>query len=334
MADAFLVHHADGICRPLLFSGGGDGGGAGGEGTPIVITASVGINGANRPVDVPVIQRALNDVPADQGRPAPLLEVDGICGPKTKNAIQAFQLKHFGWKGADGRVDPDKQTIAKLNELAGDAAAARARLKGGRIARISGLLSHALRCINVAQKNLEFAQTFLDRTDSPDRAAALLMVNRHFDLDTYSSARRHQVLGQLLHTFRLMLQVFQRPGGLWGTAIFDLDPTGATEGVAYTFEQGFQRPGRTRMLKGKRIRTDAVYFCDGIDTMHDEESTIVIVHELAHFVGSPVPIIDFAYGWFDTPKMRRLVPSQKLLNAMSHNNFAWDVLHHRKPIGL
>lgn len=38
-------------------------------------------------------------------------------GPKTNGAIQSFQLKHFGWSGADGRVDPGRQTLAKLNEL-------------------------------------------------------------------------------------------------------------------------------------------------------------------------------------------------------------------------
>src|SRR5687767_11994365 len=113
----FTGHDVDGVCRPLDLSGGGGGGGV------IAISASVGINGVNRPNDVATIQSALNDVPADQGRPAPPLKVDGICGPKTKNGIQSFQLKHFGWKGADGRVDPDQQTIAKLNELSGGSSA-------------------------------------------------------------------------------------------------------------------------------------------------------------------------------------------------------------------
>src|SRR5262249_54727349 len=45
------------------------------------------------------------------------LEVDGNCGPKTKAAIQAFQLKQFGWSLADGRVDPYKQTIGRLNDF-------------------------------------------------------------------------------------------------------------------------------------------------------------------------------------------------------------------------
>jgi hypothetical protein len=39
------------------------------------------------------------------------------CGPKTIDAIQKFQLFHFGWNGADGRVDPDGQTLRKLNQF-------------------------------------------------------------------------------------------------------------------------------------------------------------------------------------------------------------------------
>ncbi len=54
----------------------------------------------------------------EKGGPAPKLDVDGLVGPKTIGAIQKFQLHHFGFKGADGRVDPDGATLAKLNELA------------------------------------------------------------------------------------------------------------------------------------------------------------------------------------------------------------------------
>jgi hypothetical protein len=50
-----------------------------------------------------------------EGGPITLV-VDGICGSKTKKAIHEFQLKHFGWKGADGRVDPGKQSFQKLKD--------------------------------------------------------------------------------------------------------------------------------------------------------------------------------------------------------------------------
>lgn len=78
----------------------------------------LGFKAVNDPPDVMVVQEALNDVTPADGGPQPLLKVDGVCGSKTTKAIQMFQLHHFGWKGADGRVDPDGQTLAKLNEIA------------------------------------------------------------------------------------------------------------------------------------------------------------------------------------------------------------------------
>ncbi|HUQ93202.1 MAG TPA: peptidoglycan-binding domain-containing protein [Bryobacteraceae bacterium] len=80
------------------------------------IQFSVGSKGGrNQPGDTKTVQELLNNVPLSEGGPSPRLEVDGKCGPLTKAAIQKFQLKHFGWKGADGRVDPDGPTLAKLN---------------------------------------------------------------------------------------------------------------------------------------------------------------------------------------------------------------------------
>jgi hypothetical protein len=80
------------------------------------IVGSVGINGNNLPGDVKTVQELLNKVPLSSGGPSPLLVVDSVCGQKTKDAIQKFQLKQFGWSGADGRVDPYGQTLAKLNQ--------------------------------------------------------------------------------------------------------------------------------------------------------------------------------------------------------------------------
>jgi hypothetical protein len=80
------------------------------------ISASVGrMGGVNHPDDVKTVQQLLNKVPAHSGGPAPPLDPDGKCGPKTIAAIQNFQLKHFGWKGADGRVDPNGPTHTLLN---------------------------------------------------------------------------------------------------------------------------------------------------------------------------------------------------------------------------
>ena len=84
---------------------------------PRTISKSVGLKGVNRSADVKTVQQLLNGVPANEGRPKPKLVEDSLCGNKTINAIHRFQLKHFGWKGADGRVDPGHRTINKLNSL-------------------------------------------------------------------------------------------------------------------------------------------------------------------------------------------------------------------------
>jgi hypothetical protein len=77
------------------------------------------MGGKNHPDDVVTVQQLLNQVPPHQGGLPKPLDVDGLCGPKTIDAIQKFQLHHFGWKGADGRVDPGGPTLAKLNEFDG-----------------------------------------------------------------------------------------------------------------------------------------------------------------------------------------------------------------------
>ena len=65
------------------------------------ISATVGLIVTNRKVDVLTIQEMLNQVPADQGRPKPVLKLDSLCGDKTKAAIRKFQLHHFGWSGSE-----------------------------------------------------------------------------------------------------------------------------------------------------------------------------------------------------------------------------------------
>jgi len=84
------------------------------------IAASVGrLGGLNRPPDVKVVQELLNRVPSAAGGPYPLLAVDSVCGPRTVEAIQKFQVQQLGWGKADGRVDPNGPTLQKLNELGG-----------------------------------------------------------------------------------------------------------------------------------------------------------------------------------------------------------------------
>jgi peptidoglycan hydrolase-like protein with peptidoglycan-binding domain len=77
------------------------------------ISKAVGNGGANKPADVKTVQELLNDVDPALGGPAVKLVVDGLVGPKTVSAIHRFQVAQMGW--GDGRVDPGKTTIQRLN---------------------------------------------------------------------------------------------------------------------------------------------------------------------------------------------------------------------------
>lgn len=81
------------------------------------IKASVGANGQNQHDDVEEIQALLNTAPVSAGGPEPMIDIDGWCGAATKKAILDFQ-RFQKLPVADGRVDPGKSTIKRLNEVA------------------------------------------------------------------------------------------------------------------------------------------------------------------------------------------------------------------------
>jgi hypothetical protein len=72
----------------------------------LTISSSVGQGGLNNPADVRVVQGLLVK------KVAPTLHVDGICGPRTINAIKEFQRSFLSVP--DGLVDPDGTTIVRL----------------------------------------------------------------------------------------------------------------------------------------------------------------------------------------------------------------------------
>ncbi|MEZ5422116.1 MAG: hypothetical protein R2682_03350 [Pyrinomonadaceae bacterium] len=94
----------------------------------ITISDKVGPSGQypNIPVDVNKIANALNRISVADGgtlgaSPDKRLdETSGIVTEKLLTGIQTFQLKQFGWPGADRRVFPGGQTITRINELLPD----------------------------------------------------------------------------------------------------------------------------------------------------------------------------------------------------------------------
>lgn len=326
----------DNICRPMQPNGYSSGN--------TVIAASVGIKGVNKADDVRTIQQALNDVPPGQGRPTLALVVDGLCGPRTKDTIQKFQVKHFGWKFADGRVDPLKRTIAKLNQLNPKSGyTIGIGSKENRIVRVAAVLNEVLSTVRTAQTNLLSALTVVDMPDAPtsfstfSRTEQMRKANAHFNVDGHPPTHRSGVLRQILQIYDRMRQVFERQGGFWGPAIFELDPLNDPRSLAYTNGGGFFRAGETKTVNGTEIRIDSIYLCELLDRQVNERIELTILHELSHFcggrTGSPEHIKDHAYGWYDFPKMKRLTLRQRLHNASTFANFAFDARYSRKAVG-
>ncbi|MBK9082066.1 MAG: hypothetical protein IPL88_08325 [Rhizobiales bacterium] len=90
----------------------------------VTITAAVGYKSPNRPDDVRKVHDLLKRVPPAQGGPPPSFNPSSPYSPSvTDQHIYNFQVKQFG-KGsnADAVVDPARETLKRLNALAGGGA--------------------------------------------------------------------------------------------------------------------------------------------------------------------------------------------------------------------
>lgn len=78
----------------------------------------VGLNGKNHRMDVKYIQVLLNRHRINSGgivNHSALLNVDGICGPKTIATIRDYQVKGMHMAKPDARIDPGAATFRKLS---------------------------------------------------------------------------------------------------------------------------------------------------------------------------------------------------------------------------
>jgi hypothetical protein len=301
-----------------------------GEETSVVISASVGVNGKNLSNDVVKIQEALNKVPQNQGGTLPLLVVDGVCGSKTKNAIKNFQLHHFGFPGADGRIDPDKQTIAKLNQVlfsnspkldpVNDAAL---------LAALTANFSLVQQGVRAANANILRAKVVVDAPDNlpsfgGTRAEKMDRVNRHFKIDSFPKAQRSQELNRIGQVFEFMNRIVNFPLFFDGKGFFELDTSGDPR-IAFTFGNGFFRPGE---VSDQGIRKDTMHFGKrSISAIGIPDFVaFIMTHEMAHFIGLPggTFIGDSGRGWFDDPIMQNLSLRQRIESADPYASFAHE----------
>ena len=307
---------------------------------PITISASVGMGGKNVAADVTKIQDALNRIPAGQGNPVPPLTVDGACGDKTKNAIQLFQIKHFGWSGADGRVDPGGQTLAKINALVKPQTLFASNGEDVRIVddktrwywQLKNImvfhLPEAIRWIRLAKQELIDALPVADKLLNPpaNRAALMKKINRHFAIDKMANRQM---------TLRMMIRVFEDMdvAAQTGESSFAVYPKffgGDENCLLFTFPGAVAEKGRIDPTTGleKRVYFVAAFLPVWISRLHAASG--LIIHELAHWVGAQRNvgfILDprDAYGAPDSAAIKVLTPNERIHSAECYANFAFDV---------
>ena len=254
----------------------------------IRIQCAVGTGGRNIPADVVAIQRALNQVAAARGGPPQVLAEDGKCGPLTMAAIGRFQRVQFNGAILDSRIDPDKKTLARLNELqltgSGDLVrgGANAGVVGGpgtvggsttsseQLDLARSLAVDAERRINLAiQRLIQAGQARLATKPSAREQQLVREVDFHFKADAADNPALH--MGRVLAVYTFML-----------TAIRE-----STLGTRELF-QGGEHPDPTAIAFAElggffsTVQQDRFIF---ITPIFRTRSSGVIVHELAHFCG-------------------------------------------------
>lgn len=317
----------DGQCRPKLVNGA----------TPPPsrnspeISASVGVNAANRMTDVRVIQDALNQVPARSGGPEPPLKVDGLCYGKSQAAIKRFQKEACHFKWPDGRVDPNGKTHERLKDFFIPA-------NPYTLPYVYHMLPKALLWILAAKRVLWDAD--LHRRGKPGFGSRMELVNRYFHLDQVGPRGAAASLASIRETFIKMETCIghSSPFTELGSGYFQEDPLEA-HASGYTFSGGFTRRSRTKTTppmskednyRGPNQRQDTIYICPRVLNAHSDFSyTRIVVHELAHFCG-PEPggqtITDYGYRDRKVPaeqdKFFKLRPELAIRTADCYAEFA------------
>jgi hypothetical protein len=272
---------------------------------PLAIQFSVGVGGKNLRPDVLRIQEALNRVPVTQGGPTPALVPDSWIGPAK----------------ADGRVDPNQYTIAKLREFqAGPTAAPGCACPPKGVTSSSSLVEpsglpaptlpimdrvydslptcllwniQARRCLNKAIR-LQSGDVTVEEVD--DAAKCLDVVDRCFKvkaLPTEEGLREMKAVRDVFNKINRVITNSER-----NVRFFHLAPPGTeTRGgvviQAFTYPGGFTRRGpdgnppmSNPDFVGPNLSQNGIYICE--PSVRDSTAlhlVDILNHEMAHFAG-------------------------------------------------
>jgi len=293
---------------------------------PLTISAPVGLNGRNLHADVVSIQRALNMIMPNDGGASPLLRVDGICGPLTRNAIHKFQVKHFGWAQADVLIEPGRQTIARINLLLAKVIQNPPNIAD--LIRLWGLSPEQV--LPDVDASFHKARGWIQaaRAALPTATGARLL-QKYFLLD--QQPNQSNVFVRVKDIFDLMHQFFARPGGLFGAQAFQPEPVLSAPGdmIAWCHSGGFFLGGQVVRAQHQttgqvfQMRLDSVFVTFRFVFLSIEQRAYVIVHELAHFVGRSPDIVDQG-AYFHRGTAQNVPMGSRLARADFYSMFAFE----------
>lgn len=294
------------------------------SGGTIVISASVGLGGVNRPPDVRTVQELLNDVRPDRGGPVPLLVVDGLCGPLTRAAIRKFQMS-MKLPVQDSRVDPGGPTLQALysERLNKSANPDRKIREAQRLATAIASSQDSQRAVTCAIQLVEAAVAYkLSGTGFATTPHAFDFVSKHFKFGGVSESRTIDDLMFIKTIYYRMRTVLRNYTGITGTIIFG--------GTMHAIDP---IPGKTPPLwkayvpgeDSETLKSTRIYWTDHIDGHPKDRYTYLTLHELAHFVDGADPSLQIVdNGYLALGTVFALNHDKRMHNADNYSMMAFD----------
>jgi hypothetical protein len=312
---------------------------------PISIAHSVGRGGVNDAGEVRTIQQALNRFGPGLGGPVPKLDPDGKVGKFTIAAIENFQKKHLGF--FDGRVDPNKKTIDKINQLAFTIFVS---VDPKVIKKIyDDLLPTVLKCVLAADAALLAASStfLLGGGGLQPGGPSVALVNKHFALDKNKKAAQDFEL--IRGIVRNMIALCHRNlGGSERTFAaapgrFDFAKAFFSGVRALTFSNGVNMRGIVNKGKAQDgseilIPADKIHITIPFRFITRDLQIITLIHEMGHYLGpadgNPDSIDDPPGGNSAQDIIAKLPPERKPRIAECYADFAFEALFKRDPFAL
>jgi len=319
---------------------------------------SVGAGGQNRREDVGLIQKMLNAAAVPVGLGALSLKVDGRCGALTIAAINAYQQARFNT--SDGRIDPGRATIRWLaldakqgSSLLDDNTTP--ILQSQRIGAVpsdpnwdpwaksplpvpvaatnkeQARANRAFRLLPTIRRQALTARRVLDVAlgsgpDTPLKRTAIALVIKHFasarQVDPLNTIRLHQGSINQIYTLIVANVMLRATLPQLRGCFVGVDKLHDHPDPSYLAEAP---PG------GAYLGLSVVWLGATLDTVVDDEAwSGMILHELAHFVGSPPGGETFVQSigdlYANNPAYRHAETAQRIVSATPFELFAVEAM--------